>query len=521
MSREIDQAAPTSWPPARDRVLLANGRVADVRAGQYHPPGTGILVHEGRILALTGRPEAPGAPPPDVVVDLGGRAVIPGLINTHVHLQMIVPSTVPVASDLVRVHLHRQRQIAHSLAACLAAGVTHVRDTWTLDLRRNRELVGRIAAGDLPGPRIHQAVVVGPLGGYLSEPPDLAFQLTYAAMGTPAMDHDDPHCGVVSFPPDASTAVVRDAVTRAVEERGAECLKLADQRESLVDLAPTLRIITDAQMAAVVDRAAALGRSTTLHCNHAASFRRAVRLGIGSCAHFPMDGPLPDPDLAAFVASGCVLEPTVSTVYAFVYPVPGFTAGDHPALARLIAHREATYRSLANTRWIPALAPAVRRGVERLARGDRRLLGVVDRSAVFRFAAPSLTEGIANVRRLRAAGACLAAGNDAGMPPFTAADVGFELALLDFFLREGAGAEPLTGAEALRLATLNGARSLGIEADHGSLEPGKVADLAIVDGDPLRDPAVIGRPVAALLLDGRLRVDRIGLGRRVRSGRAG
>jgi predicted amidohydrolase YtcJ len=42
---------------------------------------------------------------------------------------------------------------------------------------------------------------------------------------------------------------------------------------------------------------------------------------------------------------------------------------------------------------------------------------------------------------------------------------------------------------AIRAATLNNAAALGIDATHGSIERGKVADLVIIDGDPLVDIA--------------------------------
>ena len=43
----------------------------------------------------------------------------------------------------------------------------------------------------------------------------------------------------------------------------------------------------------------------------------------------------------------------------------------------------------------------------------------------------------------------------------------------------------MTPHQALRCGTLNGARYLGMDADLGSLEKGKLADIIVVDGDPL------------------------------------
>ena len=47
-----------------------------------------------------------------------------------------------------------------------------------------------------------------------------------------------------------------------------------------------------------------------------------------------------------------------------------------------------------------------------------------------------------------------------------------------------AGLHGFDGATALRLATLEGARALGIEKETGSLEVGKWADLAVVEVAP-------------------------------------
>ncbi|TLU66382.1 hypothetical protein FE810_06745 [Thalassotalea litorea] len=50
-------------------------------------------------------------------------------------------------------------------------------------------------------------------------------------------------------------------------------------------------------------------------------------------------------------------------------------------------------------------------------------------------------------------------------------------------------------AEVLRLATLGAARTMGLDNEFGSVEPGKYADFILIDGDPLNDIQAIRRVV--------------------------
>ncbi|MBI3751842.1 MAG: amidohydrolase family protein [Chloroflexi bacterium] len=63
---------------------------------------------------------------------------------------------------------------------------------------------------------------------------------------------------------------------------------------------------------------------------------------------------------------------------------------------------------------------------------------------------------------------------------------------------------------ALRAATIEAARLLDLADDLGTLEPGKIADLALVTGDPLTEPALWGDParVVAVVQSGRVVADR-------------
>jgi hypothetical protein len=82
---------------------------------------------------------------------------------------------------------------------------------------------------------------------------------------------------------------------------------------------------------------------------------------------------------------------------------------------------------------------------------------------------------VENVRRVKAAGLRVATGTD-WLPGW---GVHAELELL-----VQAGFTPL---EAIRAATLDAAACAGLEPSLGSIEPGKIADMVLVDGDPARE----------------------------------
>ncbi|MCE0767388.1 amidohydrolase family protein [Pseudonocardia kujensis] len=65
-----------------------------------------------------------------------------------------------------------------------------------------------------------------------------------------------------------------------------------------------------------------------------------------------------------------------------------------------------------------------------------------------------------------------------------------------------AGLSPM---EALQAGTVNGAKMLGLEGQIGTLEPGMIADIIIVDGDPLADIRVLQdkRNIVTVIKDGK------------------
>lgn len=114
-----------------------------------------------------------------------------------------------------------------------------------------------------------------------------------------------------------------------------------------------------------------------------------------------------------------------------------------------------------------------------------------------------LASGVARVPELLDAGAVVGLGTD-GAASSNDLDL-LGAARLAALLHKGVGpgggpgdATRLPAAQAVRMATIGGARALGLEHDLGSLEPGKLADLVAVDLDrPHVQP--VHDPVSALL----------------------
>jgi imidazolonepropionase-like amidohydrolase len=485
------------------RVELQNGRIVDVVNGRYLEHGTNITIKDGKIESVGNSSAAP-----DFTIDLQGKAVYPGLFNTHCHLSMTLPTGSANLKDIRLAKRHHDEQIAKNMADCLAHGVTTIRDAWTPDLDHNRLMKEKISRGDMSGPRIVQSVVVGPLGGYLSEDPKPIVRFTQKFMlGMDLVDHSESNSGSVVFPRDAGEQQVRDAVDRAVDERGAECIKIGEQLENMVNFKPDMSIMTTEQLGALTDQAAKRGMRTTIHHVSVETFRRAVDAGVSSLAHAAINALLTKADIEAFIAANGIIEPTVTVAYDVCWKIKDDPFRNHPEMERLTRFREETFSDLMNEYWIPELAERAIGAYHRLSNGKMKALGVIPTSNIYKYYSGTVAEGTENLRALFNAGACFACGNDGGVPASTPGMVKLELQMQRNLLNGESGDGKFTSAEALRIATINSARALGMEDTLGSIETGKTADLVIVDGDPLEDLNLIGSRVDALFLDGKLSIN--------------
>jgi len=116
-------------------VLLKNARLID---GITDQPQTGMsILVTGDRISQVGRGEI-AAPPDAQVIDVGGKTILPGLIDTHVHSTLMDRESLPLF---------------------LAAGVTSARDVGA-KLEKAQALKADLASGAQLGPRLF---IYGPL----------------------------------------------------------------------------------------------------------------------------------------------------------------------------------------------------------------------------------------------------------------------------------------------------------------------------------------------------------------------
>jgi imidazolonepropionase-like amidohydrolase len=497
-------------PSSADVVELRNARFTDVINGCFFDPDVRVQLRNGKIVAMPGLEGETSEIKPDIIIDLLGKTVLPGLSNVHCHIQMINPTVFLDIKAIKARKRYHDLQVEKNMADCLARGITNIRDACTDDLRDNRQLIERINKREIPGPRILQAVVVGARGGYLTPEFRGIKKLLTRFLGLSTIPYEDKNSGIVAFPLGANEQQVRDAVDMAINERGADVIKVGESlEEGLINDNPN--IMTIRQLQTITDHARRRGLQSTIHCVSVDTFKRSVQAGFSSLAHMPRDGELTKTDINAFLQSGCIIEPTLSVGYDMSWRLDRNPFYNEPNMEKLYAFRNRTFANVAKDFWLPELNEHVKAGFNKANLGKYNMFGILNVSKSLEHFSRWVRYGIENSRMLIEQGATIACGNDGGIQACTPAMVAHELAIFDLFMNDDKVSEKFDGVRAVQTATINSARSMGIDNKFGSIQTGKIADLAIVDGNPFEEINVIGKPVEALFMDGRLVINNCGL----------
>lgn len=398
----ISAAQTQSQTATPHAVVLHAARLLDIKSGRFVTPGE-VLVQGERIVEVGTSVKHPvGAE----VIDLGDRALLPGLIDAHVHLFLH-----PGAEDLQTVQESvPQRTIIAVLAARddLMAGFTAERDMGT-EGAGSADTAVRNAINDglVSGPRLRiSGNAIDILGGHED------------AIGY------NPAQRVLSNADFANNGAELVAVMRQQFKEGSDFTKIYETGPDKVrgGQLSTNYQYTEPELRVAVEEAARVGKRVAVHATGEPGTLFAARAGVASIDHANQLG-----------------DETMRLMREKqIFAVPTFTIFDY------FAEHAAT----------PVQAAREHQMLDLKAQDFRKQV---------------------------AAGVPMAVGSDVG--PFPHGTQAREFVLMVKY-----GMSPLAVMQA---DLLNGAKLLGWDGQIGVLEPGYLADVIAVAGDPLTDISVL------------------------------
>jgi imidazolonepropionase-like amidohydrolase len=303
-------AADAQQPPAAPIVLRAS-RLLQIDTGTLLQPGE-ILVEGERIRAVGSSVEHPqGAR----LIDLGDATLLPGLIDSHVHLFLH-----PGAEDLQTVEESvpwRTLLAAQAAKADLMAGFTAERDMGTEGAgSADTAIRNAINAGLITGPRLRiSGNAIDILGGHED-----------AVRYNPAQH-------VLSNADYANSSEQLVEVIRAQHKEGSDFVKIyATGKDQVID--GELRTpyqYTEAQLTAAVEEAHRLGTTVGVHAQGDPGTLYAARAGVASIDHATQ---LSDETMRIMIEKKIPAVPTFAIFEYFAEhaPSPAVAAREHAVL---------------------------------------------------------------------------------------------------------------------------------------------------------------------------------------------
>lgn len=242
------------------------GQLLDVDSGTLVQLKT-LVVENGRILEVQdGFQEGNSG---EIVSDLRGHTVLPGLIDMHVHIESEFSPGV-----YIKRFTMNPEDVAFEAAVyaerTLMAGFTTVRDMGGTGV--NIALRKAIEKGLTPGPRIFTSgKAIGTTGGHA----DPTNGRSYDLMGDPG-----PGEGVVNSPEDGRKAV------RQRYKEGSDVIKIT-ATGGVLSVAKNGQNpqFTEAEIRAITDTAKDYGMLTAAHAHGDEGMQRAIRGGINTIEH--------------------------------------------------------------------------------------------------------------------------------------------------------------------------------------------------------------------------------------------
>lgn len=279
-------------PPQRAQAhLFITGGTLFNGTGTGPQPNPGILLQEGRITCVG---ISCAAPDGARVVDASGLAILPGLIDLHIHFAAYTADNAGMSmSSLIWNMLQMRPDVRRSL---LEHGITAIRSVgdprdFILELKRY------LARAEIAGPRLYAA---GPI--------------FTAPGGHPAYEGRDPNPsgfgGNMAFQSNDPGQIRQEVASLA--ESGADGIKAVFHGAADADGRVLLPTLSEESLRALIEEAHAHGLWVAVHVGPLDEVRAAVQAGADTIEHGVRQGNLIDSETLRLLAgSGVVYVPTL------------------------------------------------------------------------------------------------------------------------------------------------------------------------------------------------------------------
>jgi len=399
-------------------VAIVGGMLLDGYQGE--PIHHSVVVFENGLITAVGHKDNTAIPENAVVIDAGGRTVMPGLIDAHMHIDLIGHGSYARLYKFMNGMERIEEFMTIAAKQMLRAGVTTGLDLGApfqaFDFRE------RVNRGEVPGPRL---LLSGP---WITR-----------------IDYDiipDEYEIIIRSPKEAAQR------TRELIERGVDVIKVWEG-------------LSEEDYRAVCEIAHEAGIKVHAHLYEPERIRYALDAGVDVFQHVGSAGNPPY----------------------------------EPALVAEIAHRNIpVVQTIAHRIWVyPATVEFPERLYDPVYRKDMpadiyaEFIGSVEnyrRLSYFAEIGRETRNSRAAARQFIEGGAYIGVGTDAASP----LNMHTEAMWREMSALVESG---MSTMEVITAATKTNASILGLDAKIGTIEPGKFADIIIVDGNPLRNIEVL------------------------------
>jgi imidazolonepropionase-like amidohydrolase len=280
-------------------VVVHAGRLLD-RPGQVPRGASTVVIRNGKVEAIRDGFADAGGFPGAQIIDLRDKFVLPGLIDSHVHLDSDRAGQDGLIENLTNGPAYFAYEAAVNARKTLAAGFTTVRnlgngDGVTLALR------DAIAAGKVPGPRIIDAGNgISTTSGHGDSSLGLSPELAEHA-------HDENLCDG----PESCRRAVRLQIRRGVDVIKIMTTGGVNSRIG----AGVNRQMFDDEARALIEAAHLYGKKVAVHAHGAEGINIALRNGADSIEHGTL---LDEEGIKLFLKTGAYYVPTLSTINGYL-----------------------------------------------------------------------------------------------------------------------------------------------------------------------------------------------------------